>query len=71
MTESKTVSKQNTLSKLLLGWLIPIAIASAGVGVYLGLGQQAPKQVATDLSDPRVVLTRMPMVNVDTLKRFE
>jgi multidrug efflux pump subunit AcrA (membrane-fusion protein) len=71
MTESKTVSKQNTLSKLLLGWLIPIAIASAGVGIYLGLGQQAPKQVANDLSDPRVVLTRMPMVNVDTLKRFE
>jgi multidrug efflux pump subunit AcrA (membrane-fusion protein) len=66
-----TESKKSSLSKLLLGWLIPIAIVAAGVAAYLGLGQQAPKQVENDASDPQVILTRMPMVTIDRLEQFQ
>jgi len=67
MTDNKT----STISNVLLGWLIPIAIATLGVLAFLGLGKQTPKQVGSDPSDPRVILTKMPMVNVDSLKSFE
>jgi multidrug efflux pump subunit AcrA (membrane-fusion protein) len=65
-----TASKPSLFSKLLVGWLIPLAIAAAGVLVFMGLGQQAPKQVVSDLSDPRVILTKMPMVSIDSMQEY-
>jgi biotin carboxyl carrier protein len=67
MTDKKTL----TISNVMLGWLIPIAIATLGVLAFLGLGKQTPKQVGTDPSDPRVILTKMPMVDVDTMEKFQ
>ncbi len=67
MTDKKT----STISNVILGWLIPIAIVTLGVLAFLGLGKQTPKQVGNDPSDPRVILTKMPMVNVDRMEDFE
>ncbi|MEI6525166.1 MAG: HlyD family efflux transporter periplasmic adaptor subunit [Planctomycetota bacterium] len=65
-----TDSLKSNLSGLVLGWLLPLAIAAAGVFVFLSLGKQTPKQVGSDPSDPREILTKMPMVNIDTTRDF-
>jgi len=65
-----TSTKPLSLKSLALGWLIPIAIVALGVFIFLGLGKQVPKQVGGNLSDPRVLLTKMPMVNVESMQEF-
>lgn len=65
-----TDKKNSALAKLMWGWLLPIAIAALGILVFLSLGKQTPKQVGSDPSDPRVILTKMPMVNIDNLMDF-
>jgi multidrug efflux pump subunit AcrA (membrane-fusion protein) len=54
-----------------LGLLLPIAIAVLGIGAFLILGEQKPKQVAEDPSDPRVQLVKMPIASVDSIRPFE
>lgn len=65
-----TSTKPSSLVNLVLGWLIPIAIVALGVLVFLGLGKQVPKQVDSDPADPWVKLTKMPMVNVESMEEF-
>jgi multidrug efflux pump subunit AcrA (membrane-fusion protein) len=64
-------SKPSFFSKFLLGWLIPIAIVALGVMVFKWLGVQAPKQVGSDPSDPRVVISKMPMVTIDRMQEYQ
>ncbi|MFM7926298.1 MAG: hemolysin D, partial [Pirellula sp.] len=66
-----TDNQPSTISNVMLGFLIPIAILILGVLAFLGLGKQTPKQVGNDSSDPRVILAKMPMVNVDSMESFE
>ena len=66
-----TATKTRLIPKLLLGWLLPVAIATLGVLVFFMLGKQAPKQVGIDPSDPQVILTKMPMVSIDSVQAYQ
>lgn len=53
------------------GALLPAALFAAGYLTYLGLGASKPKQIVEDLADPRVILAKLPIVSVDSVRPFE
>jgi len=54
-----------------LGALLPLAVLVLGLGSFLLLGKQQPRQVIEDPSDPRVQLIKMPIVSIDTIRPFQ
>lgn len=65
-----TKKKSSTLEGWVVGLLLPIVVTVLGIGSFLLLGKQAPKQVGDDPSDPRVQLVKMPIANVDAIRPF-
>lgn len=66
-----TQPDQNSLKSWFVGLGLPIAIVGLGIGIYLALGTQKPKQVNQDAANPRVVLSRLPIIGVDSVRAFE
>ncbi|MFN7629633.1 MAG: efflux RND transporter periplasmic adaptor subunit, partial [Pirellula sp.] len=66
-----TQPDQNSLKSWFVGLGLPIAIVGLGVWIYLALGTQKPKQVNQDAANPRVVLSKLPIISVDSVKAFE
>jgi len=65
-----TSQKTNPLLGWVIGLLLPVMIAFAGVAVYQKLGTQVPKQVSEDPSDPRIYLNRLPIVSTEKAEAF-
>ncbi|MEY2613683.1 MAG: inner membrane protein YiaV precursor, partial [Planctomycetota bacterium] len=65
-----TSQKTNPLLGWIIGLLLPVMIAFAGVAVYQKLGTQVPKQVSEDPSDPRIYLNRLPIVSTEKAEAF-
>jgi multidrug efflux pump subunit AcrA (membrane-fusion protein) len=63
--------KPNPLYGWLIGLFIPILVALAGVAIFQKLGVQKPEQVAEDPSDPRVYLSRLPIVSTESVAAFQ
>lgn len=66
-----TQPDQNSLKSWFVGLGLPIAIVGLGVWIYLALGTQKPKQVNQDAANPRVVLSKLPIISVGSVKAFE
>jgi multidrug efflux pump subunit AcrA (membrane-fusion protein) len=65
-----TKQKSSLHASWLLGLIFPVLIAALGVAAFLWLGEQTPKQISEDPTDPRVQLVKMPIVSVDTIRPF-
>jgi multidrug efflux pump subunit AcrA (membrane-fusion protein) len=65
-----TKKKSSALESWVIGLLFPIGIATLGIAGFMVLGQQKPKQVVEDPSDPRVQLVKMPIASVDSIRPF-
>ena len=66
-----TQPDQNSLKSWFVGLGFPIALVGLGVWLYLALGMQKPKQVNQDAANPRVVLSKLPIISVDSVRAFE
>lgn len=62
--------KSNSAESWLIGLVLPVLVVALGIGSFLLLGRQTPKQVSDDPSDPRVQLVKMPIANVDVIRPF-
>lgn len=63
--------KPSPLYGWIVGLLIPILVALAGVAIFQKLGVQKPEQVVEDPSDPRVYLSRLPIVSTESVAPFQ
>lgn len=63
--------KPNPLYGWIVGLFVPILVALAGVAIFQKLGIQKPEQVAEDPSDPRVYLSRLPIVSTESVAAFQ
>ncbi|MBM3963999.1 MAG: hypothetical protein FJ308_02880 [Planctomycetes bacterium] len=66
-----TQPDKNSLKSWFIGLGLPVAIVGLGVWIYLALGTQKPKQVNQDTANPRVVLSKLPIISVGSVMAFE
>lgn len=66
------MSKNKSLIyKLFLAVILPIILISSGVGLFVAMGSQQPKQVETDGKDPASLMAKLAIVGVQSVKPFE
>ncbi|MFN7333568.1 MAG: hypothetical protein ACK5TC_00740, partial [bacterium] len=65
MKSASSISKT-----IILGVLLPASLIALGVGTYLAMGSQEPKQAPKDGKDSVSKLLKLPIVSVSPIKSY-
>jgi multidrug efflux pump subunit AcrA (membrane-fusion protein) len=66
VTQSKSL-----VQSFVFAVLLPILLVGGGIGIFIGMGAQQPKQVAKDGIDPTTKLSKLSIVGVKRTKSYE
>lgn len=61
----------NWISKLTIGFFIPVAMLGAGIGLVMALGKAEPEQVSRGANDEASKMARLPIVEVGAAQAFD
>ena len=64
-------NNKSLVTNLFLAAILPTILVLCGIGLFVAMGSQQPKQVATDGKDPASLMAKLSIVGVQSVKSYE